>query len=65
MSKEDETETVIEIIREALRDPKFRRWRMERYGKEVFMDDGSVYTIQPDGQLLLTYQPLYRRPPRR
>jgi hypothetical protein len=49
-----EREIVLETLRESVKDPELRRWRIERYGREIITDWGDVYRIGDDGDLTLT-----------
>jgi hypothetical protein len=49
----EERRIVLETIRESVKDPELRRWRIEHYGREVVTDWGDVYSIGDDGALTL------------
>jgi hypothetical protein len=51
--EQDERRIVLETLRESVKDPELRRWRIARYGREVFTDWGDVYRIEDDGTLSL------------
>ena len=49
-------DVVLATLRESVKDPELRRWRVERYGRELFTDWGDVYRIEDDGTLTLTHR---------
>lgn len=61
MVSSEEDEVVWRTILSSLKDPDFRRWRIETYGRHVFMDDGRVFDIQDDGRLKLIVVPFKTR----